>query len=357
MIGADGTHRTDGTGTHGMTSTGTRGMTNAHGADATSGDAVRRRIEALGTSLSLPTVRRALGLLEGEHASGRRGGGDDVMDIHAYEPGDEARLIDWKSSARMGRPMVVNRERRATSRVWLLLDVGRQMTGACGRGERAYEVAANALRMFAALSLRRSDDISLVFGDAASITRIPFNGGFGQFERTLDRALEREWHHERNIDALLAYARRIRDRDALVVLATDEHALSKRHVAAIGRIARTHPLVLIDVATLNPFAVGPHAAVDGVNGRRLPAFLRDAVSAQQVRTHREFVASALRTELNRCGSRMIRADSSAAMFDEFVRLVSLASVSSAYHQMQAGSSTPAMAETPGASDAGSGGVR
>ena len=147
---------------------------------------VRKKIEALGTQMSLPTVRKALGVLEGEHASGRRGGGGDVMDMRAYEPGDESRLIDWKTSARQGRPMVVQRERLSTSRVWLLMDVGREMTGICPSGEQAYEVAANALRMFAALSMRRADDISLVFGDESSITRIPFNGGFAQFERTLD---------------------------------------------------------------------------------------------------------------------------------------------------------------------------
>ena len=175
---------------------------------ARSNDSIRARIEALGTSLSLPTVRKALGVLEGEHASQRRGGVDELMDIRVYEPGDEARHIDWSTSARVGRPMVVQRERPSTSRVWLLLDVGREMTGSCPSGEPAYEVAANALRMFAALSLRRSDDVSLVFGDAASITRVPFNGGFAQFERTLDQALQRAWDRPRNIDALLDYARR-----------------------------------------------------------------------------------------------------------------------------------------------------
>ena len=90
-----------------------------------SSDSVRKKIEALGTQLSLPTVRKALGALEGEHASGRRGGSGDAMDVHAYEPGDESRLIDWKTSARQGRPMVVERERLSTSRVWLLMDVGR----------------------------------------------------------------------------------------------------------------------------------------------------------------------------------------------------------------------------------------
>ena len=74
-------------------------------------DPIRSKIEALGTTLSLPTVRKALGVLEGAHASDKRFGADDVMDIRIYEPGDEAKRIDWKTSARVGRPMVVQRER------------------------------------------------------------------------------------------------------------------------------------------------------------------------------------------------------------------------------------------------------
>lgn len=291
-----------------------------------SSDSVRKKIEALGTQLSLPTVRKALGALEGEHASGRRGGSGDAMDVHAYEPGDESRLIDWKTSARQGRPMVVERERLSTSRVWLLMDVGLEMTGVCPSGERAWQVAANALRMFAALSLRRSDDISLVFGDESSITRVPFNGGFAQFERTLDKALDRYWDHHRNIDALLEYARRIKDREALIVLATDEHAMEERHITTIRRITRTHPMVLIDVATMNPFKAvsSRHAPTDGLSARRVPAFLRNAKAAAEVDTHRAYMAAALEQELTRAGSHIIRSASSESMFDRFVALVSRA---------------------------------
>lgn len=291
-----------------------------------SSDSVRKKIEALGTQLSLPTVRKALGVLEGEHASGRRGGSGDAMDVHAYEPGDESRLIDWKTSARQGRPMVVERERLSTSRVWLLMDVGLEMTGVCPSGERAWQVAANALRMFAALSLRRSDDISLVFGDESSITRVPFNGGFAQFERTLDKALDRDWDHHHNIDALLEYARRIKDREALIVLATDEHAMEERHITTIRRITRTHPMVLIDVATMNPFKAvsSRHAPTDGLSARRVPAFLRNAKAAAEVDTHRAYMAAALEQELTRAGSHIIRSASSESMFDRFVALVSRA---------------------------------
>lgn len=294
-------------------------------------DPIRRRIEALGQQLSLPTVRKALGVVEGEHRSRRAYGGGDLMDLRAYEAGDEARLIEWRTSARVGSPMIARRERLVTSRVWLLMDVGREMTGTCPSGEPAWQVAANALRMFAALSLRRSDDISLVVGDAARIARVPFNGGFAQFERTLDRALDRPWSHGRNIDALLEYARRIKDRDALIVLATDEHALDERHLGAIRVIARTHPMVVIDVATANPLAPSRTGGFDVVmdaagagNARRVPAFLRNAKTASQVETHRSYAAAALERELARAGSRLVRAGSSEAMFSAFVALVSRA---------------------------------
>lgn len=302
-------------------------------------DPIRSKIETLGTTLSLPTVRKALGILEGAHASDKRFGADDVMDIRIYEPGDEAKRIDWKTSARVGRPMVVQRERPSTSRAWLLLDVGQEMTGTCVSGEQVHQVAANALCMFAALSLRRGDEVSIVFGDSGSITRVPFNGGLTQFEQTLDNALQRDWNKPRNIDALLEYARRIRDRDALVVIATDEHALKERHVESIRRIARTHPMVLIDVATINPFD-NSHArdVFDAGSDRRIPAFLRTGKTAQEVRTHREYLSASIRHELNRCGSTVIRADSSERMFREFVRMVSASLSRSSRNQLKAPSS-------------------
>ena len=302
-------------------------------------DPIRRKIEALGTQLSLPTVRKALGVLEGEHASQHRGGIDDVLDVRAYEAGDESRLIDWRASARQGRPMVAQRERLATSRVWMLMDVGREMTGTCASGERAYMVAANALRMFAALSLRRSDDISLVFGDAASITRIPFNGGFAQFERMLDMALKRDWSHGRNIDALLHYARRIKDRHALIALATDEHALGNDHIGLIRTLARTHPMVCIDVATMNPFDTATAAPRIGGSERRVPAFLRRERSRSEVEAHRIYMAEALEHELAGAGSFMIRGDSSEHMFHEFIRLVSVSLARTTRNQL---SSRPAL---------------
>lgn len=289
-----------------------------------SSDQVRRRIESLGTRLSLPTVFRALGALEGEHPSARRGAGYDYLDIRPYQPGEEARLIDWKASARAARPMIVDKERESNGNVWLLLDVGREMRGRTPSGERAIDVAANALRMFAVLSLRRSDDLSIVLGDSQSIRRVPFNGGFAKFEHVFDGLLRRRMNHPRDVDALIDYAGKIRNRYSLVVIATDETAWTEEQAHALRLVAQTHPLVIVSVAALNPFRHTEHfdRIVDARNGRAVPAFLRTPTMAKDVATHREFAATALSRELARTGSTMVRGGSSEAMFNEFISLVS-----------------------------------
>ncbi|EFA23282.1 DUF58 domain-containing protein [Bifidobacterium gallicum] len=314
-------------------STGHGARAQAHSAEDAGAQAsriVRRRIDALASSLTLPTVRKALGVIEGEHVSQRRGGTDDLMDVRAYEAGDEARAIDWKISARHGRPMLVQRERNASSRVVMLMDIGAPMNATCPSGERAWQVAANALCMVAALSLRRSDEVSLVFGDAKSITRMPFHGGLPQFERVLDDALDRDWHESRNIDALLDFASHVRDRHCLLVLATDDHALTHEQHVNLRRIARTHPLMIIDVGTINPFDAQPVASkpsvpiVDGRSGRRIPAFLRSAANAKEVATHRSFLIHELKQQLTAVGATLVHAASSDAMFHALVKIIASA---------------------------------
>ncbi|NEG95608.1 DUF58 domain-containing protein [Bifidobacterium sp. SMB2] len=289
-----------------------------------SGDPIRRKIESLGTRLSLPTVIKALGVLEGEHPAARRGTGYDYLDIRPYEPGEEARLIDWKASARAGRPMIIDKERESNGNVWLLLDVGREMTGACPSGERAIDVAANALRMFAMLSLRRSDDLSIVLGDDSHITRVPFNGGFAKFEHVFDGLLDRDFVRPRNFDALIDYAGRIRNRRSLVVLATDEAVWTGERARRLRTLAQTHPIITVNVSTINPFAFTDRFdhVVDARDGRRVPAFMRTRKVASSVDVHREFQAAAAAREVVKNGSTMIRGASSDAMFDEFVSLVS-----------------------------------
>ncbi|WP_300767419.1 DUF58 domain-containing protein [uncultured Bifidobacterium sp.] len=282
---------------------------------------VRRKIERLGSSLSMPTVRRALGMLEGEHPSGRPSGDGDVTDIRPYTIEDEARLIDWRASARIGRPVVVSRERMATSRVWMILDVGEEMTGICSNGERAVDVAANALCMVGALSLRRLDDISFVTADSHRIVRTPFHGSLARFESIVDSGVERAGRHPRDARSMLDYLSRIRDRHSLVVVATEEHSITTDHITMLTGIARSHPLILIRVSTVNPLRDHGYRLSDR-RGRRIPSFMIGSSVAEHIDARRAYVSAMLDRDMTRVGAVHVRADSSETMFDRFLHEMS-----------------------------------
>jgi uncharacterized protein (DUF58 family) len=73
--------------------------------------------------LSLHAHRPALARLQGAHRSAQRGRGLEFEEVRRYAPGDDARNIDWRVTARRGQPHTkLFREERERP-VWLLADL------------------------------------------------------------------------------------------------------------------------------------------------------------------------------------------------------------------------------------------
>lgn len=82
----------------------------------------------------------------GERETGRRGPGAEFHSLRDYQPGDSARLIHWKVSARTNRIVAQEFEIEETKRVTLLLDNGVPCiadSGLVDRFERAVVAAAS----------------------------------------------------------------------------------------------------------------------------------------------------------------------------------------------------------------------
>lgn len=73
--------------------------------------------------LGLRALRPVLSGLQGSHHSGRRGRGLEFEEVRLYASGDDVRNIDWRVTARRGRPHTkLYREERERP-VWLLADL------------------------------------------------------------------------------------------------------------------------------------------------------------------------------------------------------------------------------------------
>ena len=102
------------------------------------------RLRAAGESLQLtaPRIRVAI---EGGHVSPYKGRGVEFDESRPYQPGDDLRTIDWRVTARTGKPhtKVFREERNRPVFVWL--DLRRPMlfaTRGAFKGVRAAEIAA-----------------------------------------------------------------------------------------------------------------------------------------------------------------------------------------------------------------------
>ncbi len=73
--------------------------------------------------LSLHARRPALAQLQGEHRSAQRGRGLEFEEVRPYAAGDDARTIDWRVTARRGKPHTkLFREERERP-VWIVADL------------------------------------------------------------------------------------------------------------------------------------------------------------------------------------------------------------------------------------------
>jgi len=86
--------------------------------------------------------RRALELL-GARPARRRGGGTEFEALRPYYQGDDVRRMDWKATAKRGRPIVREYREERSQRVVLVLDSGRRMLARVG-GQAKFDHALHA---------------------------------------------------------------------------------------------------------------------------------------------------------------------------------------------------------------------
>ena len=80
---------------------------------------IRKKIK----QIQLRTIRVLSGTLIGDYSSAKKGSGFEFDQIRAYEPGDDVRFIDWKSSAKSGKLLFKQYLEERNRNIIICLDV------------------------------------------------------------------------------------------------------------------------------------------------------------------------------------------------------------------------------------------
>lgn len=244
--------------------------------------------------LALIARRVVEGLLAGTHPSPFRGFTPEVADHRPYNPGDDARRIDWRASEKSNRLLVKRSVEESNRTVFLVVDASGSMryTGRAGPSKFAYaqQVAAS----LAYLTLAQHDAVGLVVHDATVRQLVPQHTGSKHLLGLL-RELETATPGGRTAPADVWHdlATRHLRRRGLVVLLTDGFDQPHRLARALHHLRnRRHEVILFHVLAAEeiefPFErptrfrdlEGGEEAPHGI-GRRLRAAYRKSFEAYQ----------------------------------------------------------------------------
>ena len=123
-------------------------------------------------------------LMAGQYKSVFRGTGMEFEEVREYAPGDDVKTIDWKVSARLGRPFVKRYREERELVVMLLVDLS--ASGRFGTRESSkQEVAAETAAILAFNAIRNNDKVGAILFTDEVERYIPPQKGSGHVWRVI----------------------------------------------------------------------------------------------------------------------------------------------------------------------------
>lgn len=101
-------------------------------------------------------------IMAGQYRSVFRGSGIEFEEVREYSPGDDIKAIDWKVSARLGRPFLKLFREERESVVMLLIDMSRSQRFGTFSGLKL-EKAAEVASVLAFSAIKNNDKVGVIF--------------------------------------------------------------------------------------------------------------------------------------------------------------------------------------------------
>jgi uncharacterized protein (DUF58 family) len=204
-------------------------------------------------AIEIRTNRQVNEALAGQYRSVFRGSGIDFDEVREYVPGDDVRSIDWKVTARQGRPFI--KKYREDRELTILLAIDVSASGNFGSGDESKrERAAELASVLAFSAIKNRDNVGLLlFTDQTELYIPPGKGRFHVLRVIREILFHEPQRRGTDLKAALENIRRTQKRRAVVFLISD-FCLTGDYAAelsslklALNLVNRRHDLVAVSV--------------------------------------------------------------------------------------------------------------
>ena len=187
---------------------------------------------------ALCTKRKTSDLLDGDYRSMQHGRSLDFDDLREYRYGDDINYIDWKSSSRVGKPLVRRYFADRKHDVLFIGDTGKKMTGDTPAGESKEQIALMAFGVAVYILGKQGVNFALSCCSDENSRISSFMSGPSHLEEllvTYKKALECGTPKQSFYDTLLNSAA-VFSRHMIMIIITDAEGLAEMDASLIKRL-------------------------------------------------------------------------------------------------------------------------
>lgn len=171
--------------------------------------------------MHIKSSRTVNSIMAGRYRSVFRGSGIEFEEVREYSPGDDIKALDWKVSARLGRPYIKLYREERESIVMLMIDMSSSLKFGTHFGtklERAAEVAA----VLAFNAIKNNDKVGVLFFTDQVEKYIPPKKGSGHVWRVIKEIFTFSPHGKTtNLTIALDYLGKILKKRSFVFILSD----------------------------------------------------------------------------------------------------------------------------------------
>ena len=181
----------------------------------------------------------------GEYASAFKGRGIEFEEVRSYRYGDDVRSIDWKVSARLGKPFIKTYKDERELTLFLIVDVSASALFSSGQKTKE-EVIAEIAALLGYAALNNNDRIGLIIFSDEIEHFIPPKRGRSHIWRIIRDILSFKANSKKtNINSALEFFSQIRKKKAIVFLISD--FIDQGFEKNLSILGRKHDLAAICV--------------------------------------------------------------------------------------------------------------
>jgi len=190
-------------------------------------------------------------IMAGQYRSVFRGSGIEFEEVREYSPGDDVKAIDWKVSARLGKPFIKLYREERESIVMLLIDMSASLTFGTFSGLKL-EKAAEVASVLAFNAIKNNDKVGVIFFTDQVEKYIPPKKGSSHIWRVIKEIFTFvPKGRGTDISCAVEYLSRIMKKKAFVFILSD--FLGQDYEKSLKTARQKHELVGIQIYDTGAF--------------------------------------------------------------------------------------------------------